>query len=77
MKYLRCPQIRLAIELDGGQHTGDDKREYDEARSAYLHAQEIDVMRFWNHEGLHQTKSVLRRVAEKISPLTPPLPPLK
>lgn len=67
-----CPQMRLAIELDGGQHTEDDKREYDEARSAYLQAQGIDIIRFWNHEVLHQTKSVLRRVAEKITPLTPP-----
>jgi adenine-specific DNA-methyltransferase len=64
--------MRLAIELDGGQHTENGTKEYDEARSAYLQAHDIDVMRFWNHEVLHQTESVLRRVVEKITPLTPP-----
>jgi very-short-patch-repair endonuclease len=60
------PQLRLAIELDGGQHTEDDAREYDAARSAYLQAQGIEVMRFWNHDVLHKTEGVLCRVAEKI-----------
>ena len=68
-----CPVIRLAIELDGGQHTDDNKREYDEARSAYLQAQGIDVMRFWNHEVLHQAKSVLRRVIVKLTTINPSL----
>lgn len=63
-----CPQLRLAIELDGGQHTGDNEREYDAARSAYLQAQGINVMRFWNHEVLNQTKSVLRKVMDKLTP---------
>jgi very-short-patch-repair endonuclease len=60
-----CPQLKLAIELDGGQHNGDSAREYDEARSAYLQAQGIEVMRFWNHDVLNQTKSVLRKVFDK------------
>jgi very-short-patch-repair endonuclease len=60
-----CPQLKLAIELDGGQHTGDNAREYDAERSAYIQAQGIEVMRFWNHEVLTQTESVLRKVFEK------------
>ena len=66
-----CPQLRLAIELDGGQHTEDDAREYDAARSAYLQAQGIDVMRFWNHEVLNKTESVLRIVLDKVTPPNP------
>jgi very-short-patch-repair endonuclease len=66
-----CPQIRVAIELDGGQHTEDDRREYDAMRSAYLKAQGIEVMRFWNHEVLHQTESVLQRVIRKVTPPNP------
>ena len=66
-----CPQLRLAIELDGGQHTEDDAREYDAARSAYLQAQGIDVMRFWNHDVLNQTESVLQKVLEKVTPPNP------
>ena len=66
-----CPELKLAIELDGGQHTQDDNQEYDAARSTYLKAQGIDVMRFWNHNVLRDAKSVLARIAEKITPLSP------
>ena len=66
-----CPQMRVAIELDGGRHTEDDRREYDAARSAYLKALGIEVMRFWNHEVLHQTESVLRKVFERVTPPNP------
>jgi len=66
-----CPQLRLAIELDGGQHTEDAAREYDAARSAYLQAHGIDVMRFWNHDVLNKTESVMRKVLEKVTPPTP------
>ena len=63
-----CPQLRLAIELDGGQHTEDNTREYDTARSDYLKGQGIEVIRFWNHEVLLDTGSVLIKLSEKITP---------
>lgn len=63
-----CPKLKLAIELDGGQHALDDNLEYDAARSAYLKAQGLDVMRFWNHEVLHDMESVLVQMAKKITP---------
>ena len=63
-----CPQLRLAIELDGGQHTEDNTREYDIARSDYLKGQGIEVIRFWNHEVLLDTGSVLIKLSEKITP---------
>jgi very-short-patch-repair endonuclease len=44
------PTIRLAVGLDGGQHNQSENKEYDLARSEYLRAQSIDVIRFWNHE---------------------------
>ncbi len=66
-----CPKLKLAIELDGGQHAQDDNREYDTARSAYLKSQGIDVMRFWNHEMLHDIESVLAQITEKITPPSP------
>jgi len=34
-----CPTVKLAIELDGGQHNQNDNREYDSARSEYLKSQ--------------------------------------
>ena len=66
-----CPTAKLAVELDGGQHNQSDKRERDAARSEYLKAQGIDVMRFWNNEVLLDIESVLSKVALKVTPLHP------
>ena len=68
-----CPTAKLAVELDGGQHNQSDKRERDAARSEYLKAQGIDVMRFWNNEVLLDIESVLSKLALKVTPLHPPL----
>jgi very-short-patch-repair endonuclease len=61
------------VELDGGQHNRNDKRERDAARSEYLKAQGIDVMRFWDNEVLVDIQSVLSKLALKVTPLHPPL----
>ncbi len=66
-----CPTVKLAVELDGGQHNQSDKRERDAARSEYLKAQRIDVMRFWNNEVLLDIESVLSKLALKVTPLHP------
>ncbi|MFZ5906234.1 MAG: endonuclease domain-containing protein [Nitrospirota bacterium] len=63
-----CPQSGLAIELDGSRHTEDNVREYDTERSAYLLAQGISVLRFWNHEVLTQTENVLKRILIEVTP---------
>jgi len=60
------PAVKLAVELDGGQHNDCDSREYDATRSEYLNAQGIDVMRFWNHEVLQAIESVLAKLTTKI-----------
>ncbi len=68
-----CPTVKLAVELDGGQHNLSDKRERDVARSEYLKAQGVDVMRFWNNEVLLDIQSVLSEPGLKVTPLYPPL----
>ncbi len=62
-----CPKLKLAIELDGGQHSHDDKRAYDFVRTSYLKTHGIDVMRVWNHEVLQNSEGILDRLAEKIT----------
>ena len=62
-----CPGLKLAIELDGGQHLQDDKRQYDAARSLYLKTLGIEVMRVWNHEVLLNSEGVLSRLSERIN----------
>ena len=68
-----CPTLKLAVELDGGQHNQLEGKEYDAARSEYLKVQGIDVMRFWNHEVLVDTESVLSELGLKVTSLHPPL----
>jgi very-short-patch-repair endonuclease len=55
-----CHPLKLAIELDGGQHAEDIKR--DAARDAFLRTQGITVMRFWNNDVLANTESVLEAI---------------
>jgi very-short-patch-repair endonuclease len=66
-----CPTVKFAVELDGGQHNQSEKRERDAARSEYLKAQGVDVMRFWNNEVLLDIQSVLSELALKVTPLHP------
>ena len=41
-----CFDAALVVELDGGQHA--DQQSYDDRRTAFLEAQGLRVMRFWN-----------------------------
>ena len=69
-----CPTLKLAVELDGGQHDLPDARAYDSARSEYLQAHGIEVLRFWNHDVLEQIQSVLDKLDASRPPdkITPP-----
>ena len=66
-----CPSLKLAIELDGGQHTHDDNQKYDAVRSSYLKTHGIDIMRFWNHDVLQNIEDVLTKIAERVTPPSP------
>ena len=70
-----CPNMKLAVELDGGQHNQCESKEYDAVRSEYLKAQGIEVMRFWNHEVLLDMESVLSELGLKVTPIITPLSP--
>ena len=67
-----CPNMKLAVELDGGQHNQCERKEYDAARSEYLKAQGIEVIRFWDHEVLLDMESVLSELGLKVTPLSSP-----
>lgn len=53
------PSLRLAIELDGGQHYESDKVRYDEQRSRQLEAQGITVLRYTNLDVAQRLDDVL------------------
>lgn len=54
-----CAEVRLAVELDGGQHAESSR---DRARDAYLSARGITVLRFWNNQVLCETEAVLEAI---------------
>lgn len=54
-----CHELGLVIELDGSQHGTDDGKEYDAERTKFLEALDLKVVRYWNHDVLRNTESVL------------------
>jgi very-short-patch-repair endonuclease len=52
-----CPDARLVVELDGGQHL--ERQTYDAERTAYLESLGYRVLRFWNDDVLVRTHEVL------------------
>lgn len=63
------PKLRLGIELDGSQHLKDDQVDYDQARTDWLAAQNIKIIRYWNNEILNQMESVLEDIYRTIKEL--------
>jgi len=69
-----CPAVKLAIEIDGGQHNTAPERASDEERTRYLKARGIRVLRFWNHEVLQDLPGVSEQIWEDLH-LPPSQPP--
>jgi very-short-patch-repair endonuclease len=54
-----CPAARLAIELDGFEHGLPRQREHDAARDQFLAGEDIEDLRFWNHQWRSNREGVL------------------
>jgi very-short-patch-repair endonuclease len=67
--------LKLVIELDGGQHAVQTKR--DEARSMFLKSEGYRVLRFWNNEVLRNIDGVLEVIQSAILATPTPTPPHK
>jgi very-short-patch-repair endonuclease len=66
-----CPDRRLIVEIDGGQHA--EQCNYDEKRSRYLSASGFRVLRFWNNELMNDLESVLELIWKELHrPSEPP-----
>lgn len=59
-----CRSLRLAIELDGGQHADSLT---DANRTRVIEAHGYRVIRFWNNEVLGNIEGVLTMIAEEIA----------
>ena len=61
-----CPQIKLAIELDGEIH--NRQADYDEQRTYFLNKiKGIEVLRFENRVVLEEPKRILEEIEEYVS----------
>jgi very-short-patch-repair endonuclease len=67
--------LRIVIELDGGQHAVQSKR--DATRSKFLESEGYRVLRFWNNEVLTNIDGVLEMIQSAILATLTPTPPHK
>ncbi|MEJ2376398.1 MAG: DUF559 domain-containing protein [Pseudolabrys sp.] len=66
-----CRELRLVIEVDGGQHA---QRDQDLVRDRRLEKHNFRVLRFWNHDVLRNIDGVLETIAAALYTDTPPHP---
>jgi very-short-patch-repair endonuclease len=62
-----CSALRLAIELDGGQHA--QPTSLDRERDEWLAQRGVTVLRFWNSDVTRNISGVLEIIALKVSEL--------
>jgi len=71
-----CAEAALVIEVDGGQHA--ERIDQDARRTAYLEAEGLHVLRFWNNEVLLQPETcfelILQAVTERTTNRPSPCP---
>jgi very-short-patch-repair endonuclease len=69
-----CLEQRLVVEIDGGQHMQQQKR--DERRTEFLESHGYSVLRFWNHEVTGNFEAVLEQILRTLTaPSSPALLP--
>ncbi|WP_347881180.1 DUF559 domain-containing protein [Pseudomonas sp. GD04019] len=74
-----CEELRLGIELDGGQHYTDEGVEHDGSCADYLLSRGVRLLRFSNRDVLLELPAVLERIYQEAafpSPLRGPPCPL-
>jgi len=67
-----CFEGRLVIEVDGGQHVAEAKK--DAARTVWLETQGYRVLRFWNSDVLGNTDGVIEAIRSALQAMPPPRP---
>ena len=60
-----CHESGLGVELDGSPHTEPEQTVHDSERTEALALEGVRVLRFWNHEVLHNTEAVLQAIAQR------------
>ena len=68
-----CAELKLAIEIDGGQH--QDREIYDNNRTDFLQLSGWQILRFWNDEVFKNLEGVLSNISAAITQHPLPNPP--
>ena len=63
-----CKEIKLIIEIDGGQHNEPESINYDNERTEFLNSLGYKVLRFWNNEIYENIDGVLLKIKQEINP---------
>jgi len=69
-----CPEQRLALEADGGQHYEPRRVQADHERASYLESQGVRVLRFTNLEILREREGVIGRIQQEMEKRPHPRP---
>ncbi len=57
-----CPDAKLVIEVDGGQHFTEDGKAYDDMRTSVIELYQIEVIRFTNAEVKNHFEAVCSEI---------------
>jgi very-short-patch-repair endonuclease len=66
-----CPELRLAIEVDGDSHLREGAKEYDERRQKYIENFNIQFLRFANIDVYKNIDDVLETICKAASGIKP------
>ena len=66
-----CKEIKLIIEIDGGQHNEKQNITSDELRTKYLEEKGYKVIRFWNNEVDKNLEGVYEKIVSTIMEIQP------
>jgi very-short-patch-repair endonuclease len=61
-----CPALKLAIEIDGSSHDGDEAQAYDQARQQHIEALGIEFLRFTNAQVYQELEEVVVAIRQRV-----------
>ena len=61
-----CIELKLIIELDGGQHNEDKNIIYHSERTKFLESNGYNVVRFWNNDIDNNIEGVYEKLLELV-----------
>lgn len=64
-----CPELKLAVEIDGNVHDKSDQKEHDDRRQEYIEKYGISFLRITNEELLANPNMAFKRIEGAIKNL--------